>query len=157
MRRALIYLLAALLCLSAYSADRISWRRIRYVGGTVPIKASPYDWNTTLTVNMQPPSIVVEIAPASVFTPKRTVHIAAAQVTSLSEGEAAWRHAGAAPGAVLPAKLPALFGLLRESDYLGIVFESDGKPASLLLETAQGWQILPVLKRLAGKPVEDSE
>jgi hypothetical protein len=157
MRPRLIYLAVALLCLPGYSADRKSWNRIRYVGGTIPIKVSPYDWNTTLTVNMQPPAIVVEIAPASVFTAKKTVHIAAAQITSLSEGAAAWRSVAAVPGAVLPAKSPALFGLLQESGYIGIVFQAGGKPASMLLDTLLGWQVLPVLKQLTGKPVEDSE
>jgi hypothetical protein len=157
MRTALIYLVVATLCLPAYSADRKSWNRIRYVGGTIPMKASPYDWNTNLTISLQPPALVIEIAPASVFVPRRTVRIAPDRITSFSEGSAAWRHVAAVPGAVLPAKSPALFGLLQESGYIGIVFQDEGKPASILLDTLLGWQILPLLKQLTGKPIEDSE
>jgi hypothetical protein len=156
MRRALTYLfLAIVVGLSGYSAERRSWNKIRYAGGTIAVKASPYDWNTTLTVTTQPPSIVVTIAPASVFTPKQTVHIAPGEVTSVSYGQAAWRRVGAVAGALLPPQPPALFGLLRDNSFLGIVYQSDGKPAAMLLDTRQGWQILTALKQVTGKSVED--
>jgi len=158
MRRAVTSILMAMLvALSGDCADRAVWSRIRYSGGTIPVKASPYDWNTTLTVIPQPPSIVIVIAPASVFMARRTVRIAADRIISLSSGAAAWRHVGAVAGAVLPAKPPALFGLLQDNGYVGIVFHNGAdKPESILLDTPLGWQILPALKRLTGKSVEDS-
>jgi hypothetical protein len=160
MRRALTYLLLAQFLCPCYPAgkmDRRTWNRVRYVGGTIPVKASPYDWNTTLTVTLEPPSIVLTIAPASVFGAKRTVRIAANQVTSLSNGQTAWRRAGEVAGAMLPSKSPALFGLLRDNSYLAIVFQTgDGKPASILLETRMGQQILAALKEVTGKSIEES-
>jgi len=158
MRLALTYIaVAASLCVAGNSADRKSWNKVRYIGGTVSIKTSPYDWNTTLTITTQPPSIVVSIAPASLFSPKQTVHIAPSLVTSLSAGPVAWRVVGGIGGAKLPARTPALFGLLQDNGSIGIVYQTDdGKSGSILLETHLIWQILPVLKSITGKPIEDS-
>jgi hypothetical protein len=155
-----IVVLVAALCSSALSADRKSWNKIRYLGGTFPVKSKPYDWNTTLTVTSQPPSITVAIAPASVFAGGHTVHIAASQVMSLTAGRAAWRRVAEVDGVELPkapAKPRALFGLLQDNGALGIVYQTDdGKRAAMLLETNLAWQILPVLKALTGKTIEDA-
>jgi hypothetical protein len=168
MQRALTFVvLATALCVTAISADqsqtgrkpadRKSWNKIRYIGGTVSIKTSPYDWNTTLTVTLQSPSITVSIAPASLFSPKQTLHIAPSRVVSLSAGPAAWRVVGEIKGALLPARTPALFGLLQDNGSLGIVYQTDdGKSGGMLLETHLIWQILPVLKSITGKTIEDS-
>jgi len=148
------------LCIAGTAADRRSWNKIRYLGGTIPVKTSPYDWNTTLTVTNQPPEIVIRIAPVSVFSPQQTLHIAPGRVMSLSAGAAAWRRVAEVDGAAIPkppAKPRALFGLLQDNGALGIVYQSDGgKPAAILLETNLVRQILPVLELLTGKTVEDS-
>src|ERR1043166_2463675 len=93
MRQALTYVLvAALSCTAIAAAERKSWSRLRYVGGTVPVKTSLYDWNTTLTVSANPDMIVVVIAPAVGFSPSLTLRIKPAQVVSLSAGTAAWNN-----------------------------------------------------------------
>ena len=158
MRRALTYILvAATLSIALLGADRKSWNKIRYVGGTIPVKTSRYDWNTTLTVTQNPGSIAVVIAPAVLFTPLQTVRIKPSQVTSLSHGAAAWRRVGEVSGAQLPAKAPALFGLLSDHGFVGIVYQTDdGKPAAMLLDCYFRGQILLVLKELTGKAIEGS-
>jgi opacity protein-like surface antigen len=156
MRRALTSIvLATLLCQPCAAADRKSWNQIRYIGGTVQIKTSRYDWNTTLTLT--PDAIVVEIAPATVFAAKKTVRIKFSQVVSLSSNEAAWQHVAAIDGAQLPAKHPTLFGVLEDYDFLGVVYETDdGKRAAMLLDSGFSARILKVLSKLTGKPIENS-
>jgi hypothetical protein len=158
MRRTLALILAATaLGTAGLAADRKSWNKIRYVGGTIPVKTSPYDWNTTLTITMQPPSIVLSIAPGTLFSPKQTVRIASSSVTSLSAGPGAWRRVAGIGGALLPAKPPPLFGLLQDNGFLGITWQTDdGKSAGVVLESRLVWQILPALKSVTGKGVEDS-
>ena len=158
MRRALTYIVvAAILCTPGIAAEHKSWSKIRYVGGTIPVKASPYDWNTTLTVSLKPDSIVIAIAPAAMFTPGYTLRISPSQVTSLSSGPAAGRRVGEVSGAQLPKKPPALFGLLQDNSFLGIVYQDDkGKPEAILLDSRFSGRILSVLKTLTGKTIEDS-
>jgi len=159
MGRALTYIaVATALCGAGLSADRKSWNKIRYVGGTLAVKTSSYDWNATLIISTGPPSIDISIAPGVLFSPKRMVHIAPSRVTSISMGQAAWRRVAEVSGSALPAKAPPLFGLLRDNSSLGIVYQADdGKRAAVLLETRLVWQILPVLKSVTGKAVEDSQ
>jgi hypothetical protein len=155
MRRALTYsIVMALLCAPGTAAPRKSWNKIRYLGGTVHTKTSSYDWNTILTVN--PDSIVLVIARATLFTPQQTVSIKPSQVTSLSYGQAAWRQIGEVSGAQLPAKPPLLFGLLRtDFQFMGIIYQTeDGKRAALLLQSTFSSQILIVLQTLTGKTIE---
>jgi hypothetical protein len=128
------------------------------VGGTVPIKTSRYDWNTTLTVSLNPDSIVFAIAPAKAFATLQTVRIKPSQVSSLIFGPTAWRRVAEVAGAQLPSKTPTLFGLMEYHSFLGIVYRGDdGKPAAILLDTYSSWQILSVLKELTGKEIEDWE
>src|SRR5580704_7634903 len=131
MRQALTFVVAATLAGTLCgAAERKSWSQVRYIGGTVPIKTSRYDWNTVVTVNTG--EIVVEIAPATVFQSKKMVRIKVSQVLSLSANEAAWQHVAAVDGAQLPAKPPALFGVMQESDYLGLVYQAeDGKRGAI--------------------------
>jgi hypothetical protein len=156
MRRALsLIFLAIALCPPCAAADRRSWNHIRYIGGTVQVKASRYDWNTTLSVTAD--AIIVEIAPATVFTNKKTVRIQPSQVLSLGSDEAAWRRVAAVGGAIIPAKQPALFGMLRDFDYLGLIYQTeDGKRGAMLLESVFSGHILQVLSRLTGKPIENA-
>jgi hypothetical protein len=153
-------LLAAALSTPAAAASRASWNRIRYAGGTIPIKASPYDWNTTLSAAQD--LIEVTIAPATLFSPQQTVHMKPAQVKSLSSGQAAWRRVGEVSGAQLPASQfpaprPSLFGLRARHSYVGIVYEGDdGRPAALLLDTEFSKPLLQFLKKITGKLVEVS-
>jgi hypothetical protein len=157
MRRALTYLIViAALCVAAAGAERKSWSKIRYVGGTVPVKTSRYDWNTTLTISLNPDSIELAIAPAKAFATLRTVHIKPSQISSLSYGPAAWRRVAEVAGTQLPSKTPSLFGFMEHPGYLGIVYrEDDGKRGAILLDTPYfSWNILSVLKQLTGKEIE---
>jgi len=139
------------------AAERRSWNKIRYVGGTIPIKTNPYDWNVKLSVTANPSSIEIVISPAKLFTPQQTIRIKPPQVVSLSGGPAAWRHVAEVNGAQLPANPPSLFGVLQDAALLGIVYEADdGKRQAILLDSLFTWQILPVLRRLTGKTIEDS-
>lgn len=158
MRRALLCIVVgAAYCTAAAAADRKSWNRVRYVGGTVAIKTSPYDWNTTITATSNPDSIVVVIAPAKLFTPRQAVHIKASQIISLSAGPGAWRRVAEVPGAELPPKPPTLFGLFEHHSFFGMVYQADdGNRAALLLDSYFSGSILTALKTMTGKPVEDS-
>ncbi len=158
MRRILAFLVAAIvLGAPCAGVEHRSWNKILYIGGTVPIKTNPYDYNTTLTVSLKPDQIVVVIAPGSAFASRQTIRIQPSRVVSLSAGPAAWRRVGEVSGARLPAKAPALFGLLQDRGFLGIVYEAeDGKRGAMLLDTYLSWSILEVLRTLTGKPVEVS-
>src|ERR1035438_4313954 len=140
----------AALCTAAAGAERKSWSKIRYVGGTIPVKASRYDWNTTLTISLNPDSIELAIAPAKAFATLQTVRIKPSQITSLSSGPAAWRRVAEIGGAQLPSKAPSLFGFMEHPGFLGIVYRmDDGKHAAILLDTPYfSWTILSVLKEL---------
>ena len=158
MRRALTYILVgtAAITVSA-AAERQSWTKLHYLGGTVPIRTSPYDYNTRLTVTRNPEWIEIAIAPASIFAAQQTIRIKPSQVLSLSIGPAAWRHVAEVPGARLPAKHPTLFGVLSDSALLGIIYDAgDGKREAILLENRFAWQIVPALKELTGKTPEYS-
>jgi hypothetical protein len=156
MRRALtFFVVATLCCLPCIAAERRSWDQIRYVGGTVQIKTSRYDWNTTLTITAD--DIVIDIAPATVFGAKKTLHIKRSQVLSLSANRLAWQRVAAVDGAQLPAKHPTLFGMLVEYGSLGLVYETDdGKRGALLLDSPFSPTILLALSKATGKPIENS-
>jgi len=147
--------LAALAGEPCAAAEHKSWNQIQYVGGTVPIKTSRYDFNTTLSLTAD--SIVIEIAPATVFQSKKTVRIKISQVVSLSANDAAWREVSAVDGARLPAKPPTLFGVFLNNDFLGLIYEGDDrKRGAILLDSAFSPVILRVLSKLTGKPVDNS-
>jgi hypothetical protein len=158
MRRALTYMLVGILAgTAAIAAERRSWNKIHYVGGTIPIKTNPYDWNAKLTVHVNPNVIEIVISPAKLFAPQETIKLKASQVVSLSGGPAAWRHVAEVSGAQLPSKPPSLFGILQDDALLGVVYEADdGKRGAILLDSLFTWQMLPVLRRLTGKTIEDS-
>jgi hypothetical protein len=158
MRRALTYIVmgTALSALAA-GAEKKSWTKIRYTGGTVPVKASAYDWNTIVTVTRNPDSLTIAIAPAKVFGQSQTIRVDPARILSLSAGEAAWRRVAEVEGAVLPPKPASLFGLLDFHSYIAIVYQAaDGKRGAVLLDSYVGFQILTVLNRMTGKPIESS-
>lgn len=156
MRRAITYIIVAtLLGPPCGAAERKSWNQIRYVGGTVAIKTSRYDWNTTLTISAD--AILVEIAPPTVFQAKKTLRIELSKVVSLSSNEAAWQHVAAVDGAQLPAKPRMLFGMLLDDTFLGLVYETeDGKRGALLLDSPVSAIILRVLAKLTGKPIDNA-
>jgi len=157
MRRALRYLLLTAAIGSLCSAaERKSWSKVQYVGGTIPIKTSPYDWNTTVTVTSNLDSVVLVIAPASVFGHQQTVRLKPSQITSVVCGPGAWQRVAEVGGAQLPSKRPTLFGLLLDYAFVGIFYQSDnGKPAAILLNSpyASG-QIGRILEAMTGKPTE---
>ena len=146
---------AVIICAPSDAADRHSWNKIHYVGGTVPIQTSPFDFDTSLTIIASPAAVVLRISPAKLFAPEQTVRIQSSQVISLSCGPAAWRLVAEVNGAQLPAKPHSLFGLGEYASYLGIVYEGDdGKRRGILLDSLFVWQIVPALAKLTGKPVE---
>lgn len=146
---------AASFCTPAAGAEHQTWSKIRYVGGSVGVKVSPYDYNTTLTVGLNPEPIVVVIAPARAFAPLQTIRIKPEQVISLSFGRNAWKRVAEESGTTLPSKAPSLFGLLENRGLLGIVYKAEsGKRAAILLETYSCWTILSVLKELTGKEID---
>jgi hypothetical protein len=60
-------------------------------------------------------------------------------------------------GSRLPAKQPTLFGLLQDSGFVGLVYETDdGKRAAILLDTNFMWAIVPALTKVTGKQCENS-
>jgi hypothetical protein len=156
MRRTFTHLIViAALCIPAAGAERKSWSKVRYVGGTIPVKTSRYDWNTTVTISLNPDSVELAIAPAKAFATRQTVHFKPSQIISLSSGPAAWRRVAEIDGAQLPSKTPSLFGFMEHPGYLGIVYRmDDGKRAAILLDTYTGWTILSVLGELTGKEIE---
>jgi hypothetical protein len=157
MRRLLTCVLVALaVCGAASAQERKSWSKIRYVGGTLPVKSSPYDFNTTLTVTTKPDTITLVIAPAKAFAPLQTIRIQPSQIVSLSYGPGAWRHVSEVSGSLLPSRRPSLFGLLEDHGFLGIVYQADdGKRASVLLDSYFSMRILSVLRELSGKELEN--
>lgn len=134
--------------------DRSVWNKLRYAGGTVPVKVNPYDYNTTLKVTSD--EITLSFAHS-----KTVIHIKPDQVTNLSYGQEAHRRvADVVALSVLMSPL-ALFGLLHVSKdhFIGIVYHTeDGKPAAVLLEADKSnyWVILQVLKGVTGKPADKS-
>ncbi|HEY1338791.1 MAG TPA: hypothetical protein VGF59_14845 [Bryobacteraceae bacterium] len=158
MRGAIKYIVvAAALPAALAAAERRSWDRIRYAGGTVALTTSRYDWNATLTVTANPNSITLTIAPEKLFASKQTIRIDPAKVLSLSEGEEAWRRVAAVQGAQLPQRKQTLFGFLDPHRWAGIVYEtSDGKQGAVLLDSMQRWLFLRALSVLTGKEIEHS-
>ena len=137
------------------AAERKSWTKIRYVGGTIPTKSSPYDWNTTLTITSNPDTIVLVIVPSSVFAHQQTVRLKPSQITSVVAGPGAWQRVADVAGAQLPSKRPTLFGLLLNYSFLAILYEGDdGKPAAVLLDSFFLSQVSRVLEVMTGKPTE---
>ena len=145
----------AVIAAASQAAERKSWSKVRYVGGTIEVKASPYDWNTVLTITSKPDEVALSIAPASVFGHRQTVRLKPSQITSVVSGPGAWQRVADVPGAELPSKPPALFGLLLNHAFLGILYRGDdGKAASMLLDSPYSAQILRLLEAVTGKPLE---
>lgn len=144
MRKALAYVLvAAVANWISSAAERKSWNRIRYVGGTASIKAGSYDWDTTVSIRSNPDTVELTVAPAAPFGRLQRVSLRVSQITSVVNGPGAWQRAAAVPGSRLPSKPPGLFGLLNRGypiyggpyAFLAILYEGeDGKPAAILLD-----------------------
>jgi hypothetical protein len=64
MRKVLAYVLvvAAAGGLSS-AAERKPWNRIRYIGGTLPIKSSSYDWDATVSIGSNPDTVELVVPP----------------------------------------------------------------------------------------------
>jgi hypothetical protein len=157
MPRAFGYLLAiAAIGALCSAAERRSWNKVQYIGGTIPIKTSPYDWNTTVTITSNPDSVVLVIAPASLSGHRQTVRLKPSQIAAVVSGPGAWQRVADVRGAQLPSKRPTLFGLLLEYPLAGILFQSDdGKPAAVLLNApSDSSGILRALEIVTGKPTE---
>ena len=135
----------------AEAADHV-WKRLRYQGGTIEAKVNPFDWNTALTTSGTRMQFV--------FAGQKTVMIDAADVTSLSYGQMAYRRvADMATLSVLLTPV-ALFGILHQSkDHLvSIQFKSsDGRPCAVLLAVHKDAyrDLLVNLSILTKKPVEN--
>ncbi len=154
MCRALTYcIVVTTLCSPCNAAPRNTWDQTRYQGGTVKVKVSPYDWNTTITVKDD--SIVLVFTPATVFKQGLTLRLKPSQIVSLIEGPLAWRRVAEVPGAVVPAKPPKLFGMLTDWAFVGIIYDADdGKRGAILLESYYEGAILAALKKVTGKTPE---
>jgi hypothetical protein len=143
MRTALAYLLVAVLAAGpSFAAEPRSWNKIGYVGGTPPIKADSYDWDTTVSIGPGPDVLSLVVAPSSAFGHRQTLTIKASQITSVVSGPGAWQSVADVPGAQLPQKPHGLFGLLNRRYmlltklyvFLAILYQGDdGKPAAILL------------------------
>jgi hypothetical protein len=124
----------------------------------VQVKASRFDFNTTLAVTSD--AIVISIAPATIRSAQQTVHIKFSQLISLSAGAAAWRRVAEVDGSQLPLKPPTVFGLLQDRAFLGLVYQTDdGKRAAILLDSFNihyTRDITLELTKRTGKPVENS-
>jgi hypothetical protein len=140
----------------AEAEERKSWSKIRYIGGTLQIKTSPYDFNTKVTVGSNPDSFTLVVTPAKAFAALQTIRIKPAQIVSISFGPGAWRRVAEVSGAQIPSRSPALFGLLEDYGFLGIVYQAeDGKPAAILLQSYMTMRILSALKAMTGKEIEN--
>src|SRR5580658_7477312 len=112
------------------SAQTSSWKKISYIGGTIPGAPNPYDWNTTLTVTSRAITLVIAHGKPVTVEPSRVI--------ALSYGEEAHRRVAAMVAlSVMTFNPAALFGILHSSKehFIGIEFRAeDGKPASVLLQ-----------------------
>ncbi|MFZ0937290.1 MAG: hypothetical protein WB579_08170 [Bryobacteraceae bacterium] len=138
------------------AAERRSWNKVQYIGGTLPIKTSPYDWNTTVTITSNPDRVVLTIAPSSVFGHQLTERVKPSQITAVVSGPGAWQRVADVSGAHLPSKRPTLFGMLLDYAFVGIIYRrDDDKPAAVLLNSVTASaQICRILEALTGKPTE---
>jgi hypothetical protein len=152
-----------LLCLFALAAvaslgdaaEQRSWNRVRYVGGAIPINASQYDWNATLTITLNPGALTLTVAPSSIFRRQQTVQLKASQIVSVVVGPGAWPRVTEFSGVQLPPRPQALFGLLQEHGFIGILYRGDdGKPGAILLDSYAAGQIGRTLETLTGKALE---
>jgi len=166
MRRALAYIVVAAALAGLSAAEPKSWNKLRYAGGTLPIKSSSYDWDTTVTISSSPDRVKVVVAASSPFGRQETLTLQPSQISSVIHGPGARQHVADVSGAVLPPKPHGLFGLLNRrplligdaDTFLAILFQSeDGKAAAMLLEcdggTHTGTSLGQALAKLAGKPL----
>jgi hypothetical protein len=167
MRKALTYVLVIAAAGGLSSApERKSWNKIRYIGGTLAIKSSSYDWDTTISISSKPDTVELVVAPSSAFGRQQMVSLKPAQITSVVNGPGAWQRVADVPGAQLPPKPHGLFGLLNRSPviigkpdaFLAILYQGDdGKLAAILLGCQAGTHTDVSLGRslaaLSGKPL----
>jgi len=160
MPKALRYLLvlAAIAALCS-AAERRAWNKVQYIGGTLPIKTSPYDWNTTVTIGSNPDTITLVIAPASVFGHQQNVRLKPSQITAVVCSPRAWQRVADVSGSQLPSKRPTLFGMLLDYSLVAILYQTDdGKPAAILLNAPfDSSGIGRILEAVTGKPTEYSK
>lgn len=137
----------------ATGAERKSWSKVRYLGGTVSIKTSRYDWNTTIVVT--PATVLITIDPASVFDKRQVVRFETSKITGLFLGASAWRKTSEAIAPQTLRRTPTLFGVLVDDIAAAILYDTDdGKRGALLFESPEQYLIIRVLSQLSGKPVE---
>lgn len=150
MRRSIAVMTLALFAWThAFAAQRFSWNKVRYHGGTVQVKVDPWDWNTTITVT--PDAITL------VFSPKATVLIKPSKVVSVSYGLEAKRRVEDVVALSMLVGPLGLFGLLHKTkdELVGIVYQTeDGKQGAVLLESPFALAICGALSTVTGKPVE---
>jgi hypothetical protein len=127
------------------------WKKIRYQGGTIDASVNPFDWNTTITASGDHIELV--------FAGRKTVKIAAGDITALSYGQKAYRHVADMAALSVIATPIALFGILHKStDHLvGIEFTTPaGHSAVLLMVDKYSYRdLLTTLKAMTSKPVDN--
>ncbi|MBY0506734.1 MAG: hypothetical protein K2X03_22635 [Bryobacteraceae bacterium] len=145
-----LFLPAMLLAAAPRLAAQNSWSRVRYVGGTVPAKVNPYDWNTRLTITAD----AIEL----LFAGRDRLRIAPASVTVMTYGQKAQRRVADMLALSVIATPLALFGILHKSrDHsLSLEFQQDGKPAAMLFELDKSSYraIILALTTVTGKKVD---
>jgi len=165
MRKALLsVLIAAAVAGLCSAAERQSWNKLRYIGGTPAIKGGSYDWDTTLTIPSSADAVEIAVEPSSAFGRKQTLRLKLSQLTSFVNGPGAWEKAAAVPGVQLPQKPHGLFGLLNRrymvispgEQPLAIFYQDDdGKSGVVLLscDTRLDKAIGSALSDRTGKPL----
>jgi hypothetical protein len=146
------FLFSSLLVPTPLLAAAGVWKKIRYQGGTVDVSVNPFDWNTALTASADQVELV--------FAGRKTVIIAAADITALSYGQRAYRHVADMAALSVVVTPIALFGILHKSkDHLiGIEFRTPAgqQGAVLLMVHKDGYrELLMTLKVITGKPVDN--
>lgn len=157
-RKALCWLMAAMMLMVPVLAEASSWTKVRYNGGPVQTKVDPKDWNNEFTVT--PESIVFALNDG------QSVTINPKWVTTLTYGQEARRHVALMTSLGILVAPIALLGLFHKQrmHYIGVEYAkvdsvgADSTKGGLLIQGAdQNYrQILFGLKTVTGKPVVTS-
>lgn len=157
-RKALCWLVAAIMLMVPELAEASNWTKVRYNGGPVQTKVSPKDWNNEFTVT--PESIVFKLNDG------QSVSINPKWVTALTYGQEARRHVALMTSLGILVAPIALFGLFAKQrmHYIGVEYANvdsagaDSTRGGLLIQGAdQNYrQILFGLKTVTGRPVQTS-
>lgn len=155
-RKALCWLMAAMMGLLPALAEASTWTKVRYNGGPVQTKVDAKDWNNQFTVT--PDSIVFALKDG------QSVALSPKWVTALTYGQEARRHVAPMTSIGILVAPIAVFGIFHRQrlHYIGIEYTkvdpvgADSTKGGLLIQGAdQNYrQILFGLKTATGKPIQ---